>query len=120
MSNSIILHQKVSGASVHDLADIEIAKRMADVLDRHYPGHHWAVNVDSAGGIATVKNFRLSGDWGFLVKLVGTYSASEFDRGVMLAGGELLERYRLHRGSFRENEYGILPVDFAGRYEAAL
>lgn len=120
MSDSIILHQKVTGASSRDLADIGTAKQMADVLDRHYPNHHWAVNVDSAQGIATVKNFRLSGNWGFVLKLGDTYSGSEFDKRVMMAGGELLERYRLHRGSFRENEYGILPVNFAGQHEASI
>ena len=66
---SEIIRQTVECVSGRELADLEIAKQMTVVLDRHYPGHMWAVNVDSAGGVATVKNFRLSGQWGFVLKL---------------------------------------------------
>lgn len=117
---SEILYQSVDGATGRELADIGIAKQIADVLDRHYPGHMWAVNVDSFGGIATVKNLRLSGNWGFVLKLVDTFSGSELDRRIMLAGGELLERYRLHRGAFNQNSYDQLPVTTARNFEVSL
>lgn len=117
---SEILYQKVEGATGKELADIELAKQIAAVLDKHYPGHMWAVNVDSAGGIATVKNLRLSGNWGFVLKLVDTYSGSEFARRVMLAGGELLERFRLHTGRFRQNEYDKLPVHSGRQFGVSL
>lgn len=118
MSDSQVLYVNADGASMQqDLADITLAKRMSEVLQRHYPGHSWGVNVDSAGGVATIKNFRLSGNWGFLLKLRDAASASEYDREVMLAAGELLERYRLSRGRFVRSELESLAVDAAGNAE---
>ena len=73
--------------------DLVMAKQMAETLHSHYPGHAWAVTCDGATGIATVRNLALSGNWGFTLKLTTTYSASEFRRRIVMAGGELLERY---------------------------
>jgi hypothetical protein len=104
-----ILAARVETATSRDLADMTTAKLVAEVLDRFYPGHLWAVHVDSLGGIATVKNMRLSGNWGFVLKLTDTYSGSEFEKRVMMCGGELLERYRLRTGAFNQSQYdGIL------------
>lgn len=114
-----ILHAKVESATGKDMADWTQAKHIADVLDRHYPGHMWAVHVDSVGGIATVKNLRLSGTWGFCLKLVDTFSQSEWDKRIMLAGGELLERYRLHAGRFIQSQYDGLKRE-NGQHVASL
>ena len=75
---------------------------LAEFASRH-------LHVDSLQGIATVINMRLSGKWGFVLKLVDTFSSSDWEKQVMLCGGELLERYRLHAGAFRQSQYdGIL------------
>jgi hypothetical protein len=104
-----ILAARIDTATSRDVADITTAKEIAGLLDKSYPGHLWAVHVDSLGGIATVKNMRLSGTWGFMLKLTDTFSGSEFDKRVKMAGGELLERYRLHTGAFRQSQYdGIM------------
>lgn len=111
---SEILYQNADGSSMQqNLADIDQAKAISEVLQRHYPGHHWAVNVDGAGGVATIKNFSLSGDWGFLLMLAA-FSASEMDKRVVMAGGELLERYNLSRGRRRENEMNAVKFDGLG------
>lgn len=89
-----------------------MAKNMAEVLNRHYPGHMWAVNVQDS--VVNVFNLALSGRWGFTLSIPAQYSASDFDRQVMRAGGELLERYRLARGRFNEENYAGLRSDFAG------
>lgn len=117
---SEILHQKIESASGREMADLALAKQIAEVLDRHYPDHMWGVHADSLGGVATIKNFRLSGNWGFVLHLPTIYSGSEFEKRVMMAGGELLERYQLHRGRFKQNDYDKLPVNNARRHEAAL
>lgn len=103
-----------------DLAanDLVMAKQMAETLHSHYPGHAWAVTCDGATGIATVRNLALSGNWGFTLKLTTTYSASEFRRRIVMAGGELLERYRLTRGRFDEETYRGLARNFAGNLKA--
>lgn len=100
-----------------DLAanDLVMAKNMAETLHRQYPGHLWAVSVDGKQGIADVRNLALSGTWGFRLKLPAIYSASEFDREVMRAGGELLERHRVARRKADPDQLNHLPTDFAGR-----
>lgn len=121
MSESKILYANADGSSMQqNLVDIELAKRMSEILQRHYPGHSWGVNVDSRNKVATIKNFRLSGNWGFLLHLNPTYSASEYDVRVMRAAGELLERYRLSRGKFRQHELDALRVDAVGNTECDL
>ena len=99
--------------------DLVMAKEMADTLNRHYPGHLWAVNVDGAGtGFADVRNIGLSGNWGFRVMLKHTYSASEFQKRIVMAGGEILERFRLSRGRLNEEQYADLPTDRFGNFKA--
>ena len=103
-----------TGSSTRELADMALAKRLAEVLERHYAGHLWAVKVDSSQGIATVQNLRLSGRWGFMLKLRDMAYQDEIAREAMQAGGELLERYRLSRGRFKESEYEALPTTRLG------
>lgn len=97
--------------------DLVMAKTMSEVLNRHYPGHMWAVNVQGVQGIATIYNLALSGRWGFVLRLPDHYSASDFDRAIVNAGGELLERYRLARGKFSDSAHAGLKTDFAGNIE---
>lgn len=101
-----------------DLAanDLILAKQMAETLHKHYPGHLWAVTCEGAKGIATVRNLALSGNWGFILKLRDHYSASSFEREVMRAGGELLERFKLRAGRANQDAIAALPLDFAGRH----
>ncbi len=98
--------------------DMVMAKTMAETLHAAYPGHLWAVTCDGKSGMADVRNLYLSGNWGFRLKLHAIYSASEFKREVLRAGGELLERYRLRRGSFNMDQHASLKTNFAGHFEA--
>jgi hypothetical protein len=93
-------------------ADLTLAKNMADLLHRHYPGHLWAVTCEE--GVATVRNLYLSGNWGFVIKVGDVYSMSDFDRKIVRAGGELLERFKMSRGKFRDDQYSDIKTDFAG------
>lgn len=100
--------------------DLVMAKEMADALHTAYPDHMWAVTCDGAIGFADVRNMALSGNWGFRIRLDGVYSASQFKHRVLMAGGELLERYRLRRGRFNEAEYSALQTNRFGQLEADL
>lgn len=97
--------------------DLTMAKHMADTLHQHYPGHLWAVTCDGTTGIATIRNLMLSGDWGFVLKLPAIYSASEWNKRVIMAGGEVLERYRIARAGIERthDQIAAQPMDFAGR-----
>lgn len=60
----------------------------------------------------------LSGNWGFQLRLPANYSASDFRRRVIRAGGELLERYRVTRGKADPDELAGLQRDFTGNLRA--
>ncbi len=92
--------------------EMTTAKEMADTLHNAYPGHLWAVSVDR--GIADVRNLALSGQWGFRIPLPAVYSASEFKRDIVRAGGEILERYKMKRGRMDWDLYDELKTDVAG------
>jgi hypothetical protein len=98
--------------------DYVMSMNMANTLHQHYPGHLWAVTCDGTKGIATVRNLGLSGKWGFVLKLKDHSTASDWDKRIVRAGGELLERYRLTRGKLRIDEYGALNTDFSGNFTA--
>ncbi|WP_286237982.1 hypothetical protein [Neptuniibacter halophilus] len=98
------------------IIDMEKAKQIAEKLWKHYPGHLWAVHADTVNNVATVQLLGVSGQWGFYLHL------DKLDPGlrkVMQAGGEILERFNLHRGQRRDDEYAGLVRDFAGRVQHA-
>jgi hypothetical protein len=95
--------------------DLLLQKDLEVLLHRHYPGHFWYVDVNIRQGMINVKNFFLSGNMGFRLHLKGVFSASQVERDVMLAGGELLERYRMARGAFDVAKWCALPTDRRGQ-----
>jgi hypothetical protein len=97
-------------------ADFFLSKQIAEILDKAYPGHLWGVNVDGEQGIARVFNLRLSGQWGFILHLSEMKYQDEIQRNALQAGGELLERYRLARGRYNQDEYSDLHQNCAGLF----
>jgi hypothetical protein len=98
--------------------DLLLQRDLEVVLHRHYPGHFWHVDVNIRQGFINIKNLFLSGMYGFRIDLRGIFSASEVERDVMIAGGELLERYKMKRGAFDLAQFEGLKTDFAGRHIA--
>lgn len=94
-----------------------MAKNAAEKLHACYPGHLWAVSID--GAFLDVRNLYLSGEWGYRLKIPQLYSSSEWDKQIMRAGGELLERYRQARSHATDNIL-LLPTDFSGRHKPEL
>jgi hypothetical protein len=90
----------------------KIAQEIGYHLNKTYPGHIWMINVD--GGLITVKNNFLSALMGFTLKL------TDLDIGmhkITMAGGEILERYRIRRdGPLKFEDLTSKPRDFAGRF----
>lgn len=78
-------------------ADLALARRVAEHLHKHYPGWLWLVHADHHQGIVTIRcgetsAYDLNGYLLHIKKM--TPGLQE----VMLAGGEILERYQQHRG----------------------
>ena len=102
---------------MNDLLDLDctvedtvMIKNVLTVLARHYPNHPWAVRID--GGILEVKNQGAHGTMGFALpvkNMVGDYSKK-----VVLAGGELLERFRIRRGLAKPEDYALMRRNIRG------
>lgn len=94
--------------------DEVLAKNVADTLNKHYPGHLWAVRIENS--VVHVFNLALSGRWGFVLHKAKIDPEMKV---VMRAGGEILERYRVSRGRMRPDEYSALKTDAIGNFEVA-
>jgi hypothetical protein len=93
--------------------DMGLAKRVGEALHKHYPGYLWGVHVRSDQGVLMVYNLRLSGQWGFVLKLRDVYQDPTL-KCVMRAGGEILERYSLSRSKMDAEQVAHMPKDNAG------
>lgn len=77
-----------------------LTKDIADRLEAHYPGWLWAVAPFEWGGIIKIFSLRISGQYGYIMKIADI----QYDPRRQLAveaGGEILERYGLPRGPYR-------------------
>lgn len=99
--------------SQEQLANESIAKQVAEVLDKHYPLHAWAVNANVIQGVVRVHNLKLSGEWGFILKMDSLLN-DPTDRPIVNAGGELLERFNISRGSMNADEMNAVKTDLRG------
>jgi len=82
-----------------DLADMQMAMEITNVLQKHYPGYPWAVNVNSGetAGVVNIFNWAISSRYGYVLHLT-TVQNDPTLKCVVLAGGEILERGKLLRG----------------------
>lgn len=108
---------EISGEAAGAVADYDTAKKIAETLNKHYPGHLWGVTASQETGVATIMNLRLSGRWGFIVKLSDILHDPSLKK-VIQAGGEILERYKVSRGVFDQDRIDDLAVDFSGNHKA--
>jgi len=78
------------------LANDAYCKKLGYALQSTYPSRRWYVEVLSHGNLAVVKVPEISMDYGNIVKLE---QSIEVDiKRIVMAGGELLERFGLTRG----------------------
>jgi hypothetical protein len=98
--------------------EFNLCKNAAELLHKHYPGHLWAVSIN--GSVLDVRNLFLSGEWGFRLHVPAIYSSSDWDKRIITAGGEILERYKHRRGVVHEGHIHDLPTDFSGRHKPEL
>lgn len=115
-SNILLTNEYMSPEdSVAEAYDLAKSKDIGEALNTAYPGHLWAVRVQSKQGIATIHNMALSDQWGYVIKLDNIYSGSHLIQRSMQGGGEILERFKVARGRVDNELMDALPKDFAGR-----
>lgn len=79
------------------LNDKMLCYNVGKVLNKHYPDHIWAVNVNSQGGVVDILAYNISKEYG--MRLLYTEVANDPSLTcVIKAGGELLERAWKARG----------------------
>lgn len=99
----------------HHAREIHIAKQVSEVLEKHYPGYMWGVNVNLPGGMVDIKALRLSGVWGCYIKLASIINDPYMTK-VKEYGGEILERYRVSRSAADTDQILSLERDRFGRF----
>lgn len=118
--NALLDGQSISveATSVHDA---RLIKATYETLHRHYPGHPWYIeshtreDAPDVGGCISIKLSyeppfgiswmrRLALQHGFVLPFLSILGA-DAEREVMLAGGEMLERWGLSRK--RASEYSM-------------
>lgn len=112
----IVVTDPVVGFECEHDRDDPMALEMLHALTNAYPGHSWYVKI--TGGIVHIKNLDFSDKWGMALH----YSQLKDDaqarkRGLILAGGEFLERAHMRRGEKTETVTSIegVPQKHLGR-----
>lgn len=118
LNNSLDQMYATSGfvfGKASNLLDFDVAKQVSETLNKHYPGYMWAVNVESETGMVQVRNFSLSGIWGFNLHL---RQVQEDIHGKLIinAGGEILERFRVRVGKANNSEMEGMKTNEVGLY----
>ena len=93
-------------------AELSLLRQVMSTLMRYYGGYVWDVHVN--GGVIKILNQSLSGKWGFILKQRDYATASELEKQVMRAGGELLERFNLAAQRRNNDKVRELKKDFTG------
>lgn len=100
-------------AEVEELQDMNLAKDIAETLHAAYPGHLWAVTVNS--GVAVVKDLFVSSVWGMVLHYNNIKGdAAVRKKRIIMAGGELLERANMKRGAYTGER--VIDLDGADNY----
>lgn len=86
-----------------------LAENTLRVLTRHYPGFTWGVDIN--GGVISIKVREFVTDMGYRLYILNCN-----DKAVMMAGGELLERYYQARRKKDREKVREIPRDFRGRH----
>lgn len=90
-----------------ETGDEHKAREVLLELDKHYPMHPWTVAFQSRvlvvrhALINEAVRMRLGRDgFGFVLKHLDSYSASQLAHNAMIAGGQLLEKFGYPRGRY--------------------
>lgn len=75
----------------------QVSKYAMQSLTEAYPGHPW--HTDVRGGVLVIKHMRMTNKYGMAVHYMKCPDATTFKKGVVMSGGELLERAGLTRGA---------------------
>lgn len=112
-----------NGYGENKIFEIETSRKVLDVLIKHYGGHNWFVDCTADGKWVTIQLMYGSAEqpkmwkWGYglnMLKLVQG-DADYFNKTIMRAGGEILERFGKARRAVRANDDMVIrKIDIIG------
>lgn len=109
---SIILNGMAAATSEEqDPLDQAACNRAIGVLFKHYPGHQWM--VDLSGGVMNIRSANLSTNYGWRQRM-DEVDPKTFDKQIMRAGGEILERHNMPTQQMDIQIWNELPRDLRG------
>lgn len=96
-------------------ADMAMCGQVFEELQKHYPGHPWDVGANHEAGAVAIQlryNDKLGrpSKYGFLIHINSLLSQDGFKK-VVMAGGELLERYNLARKAATEESATLALIN---------
>ena len=102
------------GHGKYYIQDLDMGKKIMNILEKYYAGHSWLVDCNHEAGHGSIQLMYEGKDkevrvwkYGYLFHL-NKLDLSNIEKRVMMAGGEILERYNMARRAIRENDM----VDF--------
>lgn len=98
-------------------ADLTLTGRVADVIQRHYPGHPWMIEVSHEQGVVMVSIPLFTGRHKYVIH-INTLKTDPALRTVIRAAGEILERYRIPRNRFNVDDF-LTALDGIPKHQRA-
>ena len=80
-------------------ADIRLTRQVADVIQRDFPGHAWLIEVSHKQGVVMISIPLFMGRHKWVIH-IEKMKTDPMMKSVILAAGEILERYRIPRQAF--------------------
>lgn len=109
------------GQLLQGASSVILCKEIGELLERHYSGHQWFIEVDNHGGIIKIWAGSCSGEWGFMLKIADVQnSPGALRRAIVAAGGEILERYSQPPGRYNREAWLAAPRYATGELKPEL
>jgi len=115
LSDELVVHPRQ--LEIHASLAI-LAKDIATILEKHFPGWAWAIEPDERGMVINIKNLHLHDEWGYTIRTVEIHNDPK-RRLAYTAGWEILNRFGLEaRGLGQQvDRLALLPRDAKGRVQ---
>ena len=106
-----------------EASDMEIAQRIAQTLNHHYPGHPFVVDVQGGGIVLrhmmitiVAESFLRRKGFGYLMPREKMGAPREIVKSAVEAGGNMLELFGLPRGPYTD-QLPEIPKDWKQRQQ---
>jgi hypothetical protein len=90
-------------SAIQEVHDMEMAKQIASILGKHYPGHLWAVEMHDHSPAIRLLDAPIK-DLCYFIHRQHLTTPDSIKAMVVWAGGEFLERCGLRAGARREGD----------------